>query len=98
MADEATKQRGVRKLREGVVVSRSGDKSIVVEVERRVQHPLYGKTMRQHSRFHAHDEKNEAAVGDKVTIEESRPLSRLKRWRMVAIVEKHVQEDGSVSV
>ena len=90
---EAARQRGVRKVREGIVVSRSGDKSIVVRVERRVQHPLYGKTMRKLNKFHAHDEKNEASVGDKVRIEEARPLSRMKRWRMVAVIEKRQQED-----
>lgn len=86
MAEAVTQRRGVRKGRQGVVVSRSGDKSIVVEVERRVQHLRYGKTVRRFNRFHAHDEANEAAVGDKVRILESRPMSRLKRWRMVEIV------------
>lgn len=77
--------RGLRKRRSGKVVSRSGDKTIVMEVERRFQHPVYGKTVRQRRRFHAHDEANEAEVGDRVTIVESRPISRMKRWRLVSV-------------
>jgi small subunit ribosomal protein S17 len=80
-----TTGRGLRKRREGTVVSRSGDKSIVVLVERRLRHPVYGKVVRQRRRFHAHDEANAASVGDRVTIEESRPMSRLKRWRVASI-------------
>ena len=79
---EAT-QRGVRKTRKGVVVSKSGDKTIVVLTERRSAHPLYGKVMRYHHKFHVHDEKNEAGVGDVVRIMETRPISRTKRWRLV---------------
>jgi small subunit ribosomal protein S17 len=77
--------RGMRKRREGTVVSRSGDKSIVVQVERRIRHPQYGKVVCQRRRFHAHDETNAAAVGDRVTIVETRPMSRLKRWRVVSV-------------
>ncbi|MCL1856190.1 MAG: 30S ribosomal protein S17 [Kiritimatiellaeota bacterium] len=89
MTDENTqaKARGIRKTRQGVVTSKSGEKTIVVEAERRYHHPLYGKTLRDHRKFHAHDEENKAKVGDVVTIEETRPISRLKRWRLVAIVE-----------
>jgi len=81
----SVEKRGTRKSRKGVVTSKSGDKSIVVEVERRYHHPLYGKTLRDHRKFHVHDEENKAKVGDKVTITETRPLSRLKRWRLVSI-------------
>ena len=87
---EATKTtRAVRKRRYGVVVSKSGDKTVVVEVERRQQHPLYGKTVRRKTKFHAHDEKNEARPGDKVSIVECRPVSRRKRWRVVSIDERN---------
>ncbi len=77
--------RGIRKTRKGKVVSKSGDKTVVVLVERRYHHPIYGKQMVDAKKMHAHDEKNEAAVGDVVEIQECRPLSRLKRWRLVAI-------------
>ncbi len=78
-------ERGIRKTRRGKVVSRSGDKTIVVLVERRYQHPIYGKQLVAARKMHAHDENNEAAVGDTVEIQECRPLSRLKRWRLVKI-------------
>lgn len=81
--EETAKSRGTRKVRKGVVVSRSGDKSIVVQTERRLRHPMYGKVVRQYKKFHAHDEKNEAKVGDQVVITECRPLSKMKRWRLV---------------
>ena len=74
-----------RKERLGVVLSRSGEKSLVVQVEGRRQHPLYGKVVRFRKKFHVHDEKNEARLGDKVRIEECRPISRLKRWRLIEI-------------
>jgi len=77
--------RGIRKTRKGVVVSKSGDKTIVVKVERRYQHPLYGKTLKDSTKCHTHDEENKAKVGDKVLIMETRPLSRMKRWRLVEI-------------
>ena len=86
MAEVKTEKRGIRKRRKGVVVSRSGDKTIVVLVEIRKQHPLYRKVIRQTKKFHVHDEKNEAQVGQHVRIEETRPVSRLKRWRLVEIV------------
>lgn len=88
MADVVEKRRGVRKERLGKVVGKSGDKSVVVEVERRKQHPLYGKTVRYRKKFHAHDENNETQVGDHVRIEECRPLSRMKRWRVVAVTDR----------
>jgi small subunit ribosomal protein S17 len=93
MADDQ-KQRGVRKARVGRVVSCAMRKTIVVEVERRKRHPLYGKEMRLQKKFYAHDEKNEAQAGDKVRIIETRPLSRLKRWRLAAILEKGKIQQG----
>ncbi|MBX6352454.1 MAG: 30S ribosomal protein S17 [Thermoflavifilum sp.] len=82
--------RNYRKVRVGKVVSDKMDKTIVVAVEERVAHPLYGKTVRRTKRFKAHDERNEAKVGDVVRIMETRPLSKEKRWRLVEIVEKGV--------
>ncbi len=83
-----TAERGVRKERKGVVVSDKMDKTIVVRVTRRIRHPLYGKEMSQSRKFHVHDEANEAKIGDTVRIVESRPLSRLKRWRLVEVVTR----------
>jgi small subunit ribosomal protein S17 len=80
--------RGYRKVRRGYVVSDKMDKTIVVEVEDRVKHPLYGKVMRRTSKVKAHDEQNTAGIGDLVVISETRPLSATKRWRLVEIVEK----------
>jgi len=77
-----------RKVREGYVVSDKMDKTVVVVVEDRVKHPLYGKVMTKTSRLKAHDEANQAGVGDRVRIMETRPLSATKRWRVVEIVEK----------
>ncbi|MGH2767735.1 MAG: 30S ribosomal protein S17 [Candidatus Methylomirabilales bacterium] len=81
-------QRGRRKGRRGVVVSDGMDKTVVVAVETTVRHPFYGKTYRRRMKLHAHDEANEARVGDKVRVMETRPLSKLKRWRVVEIVER----------
>jgi small subunit ribosomal protein S17 len=75
-------ERGLRKTRVGVVVSEKMDKTVVVEVRRRVQHPLYKKYIQKRSRFLAHDEQNQCGVGDKVRIVETRPISKLKRWRI----------------
>ena len=86
MAEENS--RGSRKQRKGTVVSKSGAKTIVVETEQRFRHPKYGKEMRRRSRFHVHDENNEAAPGDAVRIVECRPMSRLKRWRVVEVLLK----------
>ncbi len=80
-----TADRGSRKHRKGVVLSKSGDKSIVVRFERRRPHPKYGKVMRQFKKYHVHDERNEAKVGDLAEIAECRPMSRLKHWRLVAV-------------
>jgi small subunit ribosomal protein S17 len=85
---EGKEERGSRKERRGVVVSRSGDKTIVVRVETRQAHPLYGKVLRQFRRFCAHDAENAAQAGDTVRIVETRPLSRRKRWRLVEIVSR----------
>ena len=85
---EEVKGRALRKRRKGVVASKSGNKSIVVVVESRKPHPLYGKIIKQSSKFHAHDEENVANVGDTVVIMETRPISRMKRWRLVEVTEK----------
>ena len=83
-----TAARGVKRTLTGVVTRDKMDKTITVQVTRRVRHPVYGKEMKAHKKFHAHDEKNEAKTGDTVRIVESRPLSRLKRWRLIEIVAK----------
>ena len=80
--------RGFRKTREGYVVSDKMNKTVTVEVEDRVQHPLYGKTIRRTKKVKAHDEQNSAGVGDRVLLMETRPLSATKRWRVVQIIEK----------
>jgi small subunit ribosomal protein S17 len=80
--------RNLRKIRVGVVSSNKMDKSIVVKVERKVKHPLYGKFVKKSTKFHAHDEKNECSIGDTVKIMETRPISKTKRWRLVEVVEK----------
>ncbi len=82
------KARGRRKTKIGKVVSNKMKKSIVVAVERQVKHPLYGKYFRKTSTFMAHDEENQSAIGDKVKIMETRPLSKMKRWRLVEIIER----------
>lgn len=84
----STTDRNLRKTRIGVVTSNKMTKTITVAVERKVKHPIYGKFVKKTSKFHAHDEKNEASIGDVVRIMETRPLSKLKRWRLVEIVEK----------
>lgn len=81
-------ERGDRKTRVGIVTSDKMDKTIVVTVENRVRHPLYGKIVKKTSKFKAHDENNEARTNDKVLIMETRPLSKDKRWRLVEVVEK----------
>jgi small subunit ribosomal protein S17 len=93
MTDGASRPRGVRKERTGKVISKSGAQSVVVLVERRKPHPFYGKVVRHRKKYHAHDEQNAASVGDSVRIVECRPLSRLKRWRVVevATAEKRVE-------
>ncbi|NLL28049.1 MAG: 30S ribosomal protein S17 [Bacteroidales bacterium] len=81
-------ERNLRKERIGIVASNRMDKSIVVLVERRLMHPKYGKFIKKVTKFVAHDDKNECAIGDKVLIMETRPLSKTKRWRLVEIIEK----------
>jgi small subunit ribosomal protein S17 len=81
-------KRGRRKFRIGRVVSNKMDKSITVAIERRLKHPIYKKYFKKTTKFMAHDEKNEASIGDLVKIMESRPISSRKRWRLVEIVEK----------
>jgi small subunit ribosomal protein S17 len=81
-------ERNLRKTKLGVVSSNKMDKTITVNVERKVKHPLYGKFVKKTTKFHAHDEKNECQIGDTVKIMESRPLSKTKRWRLVEVVEK----------
>ena len=83
-----TTDRNGRKVREGLVVSDKMDKTIVVEVEDRVKHPLYGKVLRRTSKLKAHDEQNTAGIGDRVLLMETRPLSATKRWRLVEVIEK----------
>ncbi|MCI8595297.1 MAG: 30S ribosomal protein S17 [Clostridia bacterium] len=83
-----TLQRNNRKVREGIVVSDKMDKTIVVAIKDKTKHPLYKKTINTTKKLKAHDENNEAGIGDKVEIMETRPLSRDKRWRLVKVVEK----------
>jgi small subunit ribosomal protein S17 len=84
----AAATRNARKVREGLVVSDKMDKTVVVEVEDRVKHALYGKVMRRTSRLKAHDENNDCGVGDRVQLMETRPLSATKRWRVVQVLER----------
>ena len=86
--DTSVEERSARKVREGLVVSDKMDKTVVVEVEDRVKHALYGKVLRRSSKINVHDEANAAGVGDKVLLMETRPLSATKRWRIVEILEK----------
>jgi small subunit ribosomal protein S17 len=87
---ETTEQtaRNTRKVREGLIVSDKMDKTVVVSVEDRVKHALYGKVLRRTSKLKAHDEQNQCGIGDRVLIMETRPLSATKRWRVVEILEK----------
>ena len=86
--ETAADERSARKVREGYVVSDKMDKTVVVAVEDRVKHRLYGKVMRQTIKIKAHDEENSAGVGDRVRVMETRPLSATKRWRLVEVIEK----------
>ena len=81
-------ERNTRKERQGIVVSTAGEKTCVVQVHERKRHPLYGKMITRSAKFHAHDENNECGVGDTVRIMETRPISKLKRWRLVEIMKK----------
>jgi small subunit ribosomal protein S17 len=86
--EQAQRQRGRRKVRVGVVVSDAMDKTVMVRIDRTMRHPLYKKTVARSSKLAAHDEGNEARVGDTVRVMETRPLSKTKRWRVVEIVER----------
>ncbi|SIO90554.1 30S ribosomal protein S17 [Nocardiopsis sp. JB363] len=88
MTENQTATRNYRKTREGLVVSDKMDKTVVVEVEDRVKHALYGKVIRRTTKYKAHDESNSCGVGDRVIMMETRPLSATKRWRVVEILEK----------
>jgi small subunit ribosomal protein S17 len=88
VAPEQTGRSNPRKLREGIVASAGMDKTIVVKVVDRVRHPRYAKTVQRSKSLYAHDELNDARVGDRVRIQETRPLSKLKRWRLVEVVER----------
>ena len=91
MADEATapaKRVNRRKVREGTVVSAAMDKTAVVAIIERVRHPRYAKTVQRTKKLYAHDDKNDLRVGDRVRVQETRPLSRLKRWRVVEVLER----------
>ncbi|MFF8094372.1 30S ribosomal protein S17 [Streptomyces sp. NPDC016675] len=88
VTENNTEARGFRKTREGLVVSDKMDKTVVVAVEDRVKHALYGKVIRRTSKLKAHDEQNAAGVGDRVLLMETRPLSATKRWRVVEVLEK----------
>lgn len=94
MPNATAGQRTARKTQIGFVSSRSGDKSIKVTVAFKTPHPLYHKVVNRQTVLHVHDEKNETAVGDKVEVMETRPISRLKRWRVVSVIHKAVAADG----
>ena len=81
-------ERNNRKVREGIVVSDKMDKTIVIKVERKMKHPIYGKFLKRSTKFMAHDEKNDCHIGDRVRIMETRPLSKNKCWRLVEILER----------
>jgi small subunit ribosomal protein S17 len=88
MSDNTAQPRAQRKVREGLVVSDKMDKTVVVEVEDRVKHALYGKVLRRTRKLKVHDEQNACGIGDRVLLMETRPLSATKRWRVVEILEK----------
>ena len=87
-ATQSVDERNQRKVREGLVVSDKMDKTVVVAVEDRVKHALYGKVLRRTSKLKAHDEQNDCGIGDRVLLMETRPLSATKRWRVVEILER----------
>ena len=97
MSTANTGQRSARKTVVGVVSSRSGDKSIKVVVPFKTPHPRYHKVVNRQTVLHVHDEKNETGIGDQVEIMETRPLSRLKRWRVVSVLQKAVTAQGAIS-
>ena len=83
-----TEERALRKTRVGIVVSNKMDKTVVIAIEDNVKHPVYSKIIKRTLKVHAHDEKNECGVGDRVEVMETRPLSKTKRWRVTEIIEK----------
>ena len=89
MSEAVEKKEGLRKQRVGIVISTKMDKTIVVEFVARVPHPKFKKIIKRTKKFYAHDEKGEAAIGDKVRIEETRPLSKIKRWRLTEVLTHH---------
>ncbi len=97
MTMDNAQNRNARKTRTGVVVGDRSDKTVVVEVERRVRHDLYGKVMRRVKKYHVHDEENRAHVGNRVRIVETRPISRLKRWRLVDVLAAETPPEPSES-
>src|SRR5690349_15331798 len=97
MSSPVSGQRNKRKTQIGFVSSRSGDKSVKVTVAYKTPHPLYHKVVNRQTVLHVHDEKNEVKVGDKVEIMETRPLSRLKRWRIVNVIERAVGAATAIS-
>jgi small subunit ribosomal protein S17 len=88
MAEESTESRAARKVREGVVVSTKMDKTVVVAVVERVRHPRYAKFVQRTKKLYVHDETNDTRPGDRVRVQETRPLSKLKRWRIVEVLER----------
>jgi small subunit ribosomal protein S17 len=95
MSTATAGQRTTRKTQIGFVSSRSGDKSVKVTLDYKTPHPLYQKVVKRQTVLHVHDEKNETKVGDKVEVMETRPISRLKRWRIVSVLQKAVAADGA---
>ncbi len=95
MSTATSGQRTARKTQIGFVSSRSGDKSIKVTIAYKTPHPLYHKVVNRQTVLHVHDEKNETKVGDKVEVMETRPISRLKRWRVTAVLQKAIVADGA---
>jgi small subunit ribosomal protein S17 len=95
MSTATAGQRTTRKTQIGFVSSRSGDKSVKVTLDYKTPHPLYQKVVKRQTVLHVHDEKNETKVGDKVEVMETRPISRLKRWRVVSVLQKAVAADGA---
>lgn len=95
MSTATAGQRTKRKTQIGFVSSRSGDKSVKVTLDYKTPHPLYQKVVKRQTVLHVHDEKNETKVGDKVEVMETRPISRMKRWRIVAVLQKAIAADGA---
>jgi small subunit ribosomal protein S17 len=95
MSTATAGQRTTRKTQIGFVSSRSGDKSVKVTLDYKTPHPLYQKVVKRQTVLHVHDEKNETKIGDKVEVMETRPISRMKRWRVVSVLQKAVTAEGT---